>query len=117
MKKTLFISLALCLALVACKQEKPDVEAEASAMLTEARALLEKGNVSAARDSIMALRTRYPLAKETRSQAVLTLDSVELAAAVLEGDSLKIEFCTRKIEEDKANIASFKQKIQDNKQD
>ncbi len=117
MKKTIFISLAVCLALVACKEAKPDVEAEAAVMLSQARSLLEQGNVSAARDTILAMRERYPLAKEARSQAVLTLDSVDLASAVLEDDSLKIEFCTRKIEEDKARIASHKEKFQDSEAD
>ncbi len=117
MKKTIFILLTVCLALVACKEAKPDVESEAAAMLYQARSLLEQGNVSAARDTILAMRERYQLAKETRSQAVLTLDSVELADAVLMDDSLKIEFFTRKIEEDKTRIASHKEKFQESEED
>ncbi|MCD7721880.1 MAG: hypothetical protein LUI09_06580 [Prevotellaceae bacterium] len=100
MKKTTIISLMLCgLALAAC--HKPTDEEMGAKMLQQARELLQQGNTTAARDTIMSLRQRYPRAVEARLQAILTLDSIELLDAINEQDSLKTEFYKRKIEDDK----------------
>ncbi len=101
MKKTA-IALLAGLALVACtKSHQPTEEEQGEAMLNEARQLLQSGNTTAARDTIMSLRKRFPRAIEARKQAILTLDSVELADARAEGDTLKIDFFERKIGIDK----------------
>ncbi len=89
--------------LASCGPNQQDPEVMGQQMLNEARTLLSQGNTDAARDTIMSLRQRYPLAIQVRRQAILTLDSIELQAARNEGDSLKIEFYTRKIEFDKEN--------------
>jgi len=72
-------------------------------MLAEARSLLTQGNASAARDTVLSLRKRFPRAIEARRQAILTLDSIELFAAQQQEDTLKIEFYKRKLEYDKGN--------------
>lgn len=72
-------------------------------MLEQARTLMKEGNNAAARDTILSLRKRFPRAIEARRQAILTLDSVELADATLLQDTLKLEFYRRKLQFDKEN--------------
>ncbi len=97
------ICISAAAALAACGSKQQDPEVMGQQMLNEARTLLSQGNTDAARDTIMSLRQRYPLAVQARRQAILTLDSIELQAARNEGDSLKTEFYIRKIEFDKEN--------------
>ncbi|MCD8301715.1 MAG: hypothetical protein LUC44_01700 [Prevotellaceae bacterium] len=99
MKNTIICLFALSLCVVACTH-KPTDEEQGAKMLSLARELLQKGNTSAARDTIMSLRQRFPRAVDARRQAILTLDSVELLDAQREQDTLKIEFFERKIETD-----------------
>lgn len=97
MKKTALILTGL-LALASCREQPaPTDEEQGAALLQQARELLAEGQAQAARDTILSLRTRFPRALEARKQAILTLDSAELALACQEGDSLKAEFYRRKI--------------------
>lgn len=79
MKKNarLFLLLAVA-AMFSCTAKNDTGDAPAAAMLSEARTLLEQKDYSAARDTILSLRQRYPQALEVRRAAILTLDSVEL---------------------------------------
>ena len=80
-------------------------------MLSEARVALESGRYSEAKDSILSLRQQYPTAIEARKQAILLLDSIEMAAAAdslqyAEGEEwerlhVKKQFFERKLLEDK----------------
>ena len=80
--------------MLSCSKPAND-EVQGAKMLREARALYADGHYDAARDSILSLRQHFPMALEARRQAILLLDSIELAAA--EGDTLKQEFYRRKI--------------------
>ncbi len=99
MKNTIICLFALSLCAAACTR-KPSDEEQGAKMLSQARELLKKGNTSAARDTIMSLRQRFPRAVDARRQAILTLDSIELLDAQREQDTLKIEFFERKIQTD-----------------
>lgn len=63
-----------------CKETLESQEAQAHAMLMQARMLMESKEFSAARDTIFQLRERHPRALETRRAAIVTLDSIELMA-------------------------------------
>ncbi len=91
----------LALTLAGCHKEKPLSEEEKGMeMLNQARQLLSQGDINAARDTIEQMRKHHPLAIEARRQAILTMDSIELQGAIQEGDSLKIQFYTKKIKFD-----------------
>ena len=82
MKKKDILYLVLSTALAcSCASAPADPEVEASAMLSEARTLLEQKDYSAARDTILSLRKQHTQALQTRRAAILTLDSVELLEA------------------------------------
>ena len=87
----------LCVGLWSCGPQPLTEEEQGAAMLNEARQLLQDGKATQARDTILSLRRRFPLAIEARRQAILTLDSVELQIALEQGDSLKTEFYRRKL--------------------
>ncbi len=91
----------LTLASTGCQKEKTPSEDELGMqMLNEARQLLRDGKVDAARDTVLMMRKRHPLAVEARRQAIVTMDSIELQGAINEGDSLKTMFYTKKIKFD-----------------
>ena len=98
MKKSIFFLLALS---VACNHQPSDEE-KGQRMLSAARNAYIEHDYAAARDTILSLRKRYPLALETRRQAILLMDSIELMDA--QGDSLKVEFFRRKLEHDKKGL-------------
>ena len=75
--------------------DKPDPEQQGAQMLCEARQLYAETRYDAARDTILSLRRRFPMALDARRQAILLMDSIELQLA--EGDSLKQEFFRRKL--------------------
>ncbi len=82
MKKNTRLYLLLAVAaMFSCTAKDEPADAPAAAMLSEARTLLEQKDYSAARDTILSLRQRYPQALEVRRAAILTLDSVELLEA------------------------------------
>ncbi len=85
---------------MACAKNQPTDEEQGAFMLSQARQLLEHGNTKAARDTILSLRKRFPRAIDARKQAIVTLDSIDLVEAEIEGDTLKIEFYRRKIKVD-----------------
>ena len=72
------VAVALSMAVMGCKTTEENAEDIAGRMLVEARQLMAEGRYDAARDTIFALRQQHPTALEARSQAILTLDSVEL---------------------------------------
>ncbi len=98
MKKIFLIPIIV---LCACKPQTTDEEG-GQQMLAEARACYASGNYTAARDTILSMRKRFPTAFEARQQAILLMDSVELQLA--EGDSLKSEFFRRKLEHDRKEL-------------
>lgn len=109
MKKTM-LTICCCAALLAAACAGDNAEEQGARMLRQSREALARKSYSEARDTIMALRRRYPTAIEARRQAILLLDSVEMEAAL---DSLsradsadwerldvKAKFYTRKLQED-----------------
>ena len=98
--KSFLFSIPLLMLILACSHQ-PTEEELGRQMLAEARACYAKGDYSAARDTISSLRRRFPLALESRREAILLLDSVELQDA--KGDTLKEEFYRRKLLFDKGN--------------
>lgn len=66
--------------LSACKETLESQEAQAHAMLMQARMLMADSHFDAARDTIYSMRQRHPRALETRRAAIVTLDSIELMA-------------------------------------
>ena len=113
MKKNILLILALLLMLCACGGD--DANQKASRMLSEARLALKYNHYSEARDSILSLRQKYPTAIEVRKQAILLLDSIEMAAAAdslqyVQGEEwerlhIKQQFFERKLLEDKKKDA------------
>ena len=82
MKKIRLLYLLLTVAaMFSCTAKNEVSDAPAADMLEEARTLMEKKEFSAARDTILSMRQRYPQALDVRRAAILTLDSVELLAA------------------------------------
>lgn len=69
---------AILLSMTACKTTEDNAEAGANVMLGQARELLAQKCYDAARDTILTMRQRHPMALEARRMAILTLDSVEL---------------------------------------
>ena len=101
--------LGALLAVGACNRQS-EVDRAAFRMLGDARFALRYQHYAEARDSIYALRKKYPTAIEARRQAILLLDSIELMGA---RDSLqhaegaewerlhvKSQFFERKLKED-----------------
>ncbi len=85
-------------------------EQQAQQMLSQARFSLSQAQYTAAKDTILSMRKRFPTAIAARRQGILLLDSVEMLAAA---DSLqyadstewerldvKHRFFQRKLEED-----------------
>ena len=112
MKKHILFLLSL---LLFCACDGDDANQKASRMLADARFALKYGHYSEARDSILALRQKYPTAIEVRRQAILLLDSVEMTAAAdslknAQGEEwerlhIKQQFFERKLFEDKKKDA------------
>ncbi len=113
MKKIHFIAFfAAMTCLASCNQTSQ--EAKAEVLLQESRQLLTEGRYDAARNNIMNLRKQYPTAIQARAQALLLLDSVEMAATIdsigrATGEewkrlSVKKQFYERKLQEDKKKL-------------
>lgn len=86
MKKALGILLTLIF-LCSCTDKEKEAETKAAAMVGTARELMLEGSYAEAKDSILAMRHRYPTALAVRREGLVVLDSVELLAAE---DSLSI---------------------------
>lgn len=104
MRLYIYYIIGVLVSLGACQSQTENPEEKGQELLNQARNLLEQGNTNAARDTILSLRQRYPLAIEVRRQAILTMDSIELKAAITAGDTLKIDFYKRKTAFDKEHI-------------
>lgn len=102
MKPTVALAALFCVLVLTGCERKPDDEQQGQQMLTQARYAYIEHDYDAARDTILSLRRRFPMALEARRQAILLMDSIELMDA--QGDSLKTEFFRRKLEHDKLNI-------------
>ena len=106
MKSKILLPL-LMLSLMACSGNKE--EQKAMRMLGDARFALKHQHFDEARDSILSMRRQHPTALEARRQAILLLDSIEMAADSLkqaEGPewerlNMKVKFYERKLQEDK----------------
>ena len=79
MKKTIYSLFALLLLFCSCSSD--NTNEKAARMLSDARVALRYNHYDEARDSILALRQKYPTAIEVRKQAILLLDSIEMTAA------------------------------------
>lgn len=103
----LYLTLAAAMTLLtACKETLESQEAQAHAMLMQARQLLASKDFEAARDTIFRLRERHPRAIETRRAAIVTLDSIELMAT---RDSL-MQF-ERQLEAARAGFKTLKPRV------
>ena len=80
MKKIIPLALA-CLLAGACSSEKKDPNLEAAPMLDAAHTLMQNKNYDAARDTVQAMREKYPTAFDARRQGILVMDSIELLQA------------------------------------
>ena len=108
MSKKVLLALAL-MGLTACSSGNKE-EQLASRMLGDARFALRHGHYDEARDSILSMRRLHPTALQARRQAILLLDSIEMAAAAdslkqAEGPEwerldMKVKFFERKLQED-----------------
>lgn len=107
--KRIIIPSIIAACMLSCTGDS--VDGKADFMLTQARQALAHHNYRAARDTILAMRKRYPTAIEARRKGILLLDSIEMWAAQ---DSLakstgeewkrlqlKQQFFERKLSEDK----------------
>ncbi|MBQ8051342.1 MAG: hypothetical protein IJ197_07185 [Bacteroidaceae bacterium] len=92
--KNLFFVLVPLLLCMACSKPLTDEE-QGRQMLLEARAHYAGGRYGVARDTILSMRQRFPMALEARTEAILLLDSIELQLAG--DDTLKAEFYRRKL--------------------
>ncbi len=98
------------LSLTACGSGNKE-EQKAGRMLDDARFALRHQHYAEARDTILSMRRLHPTALEARRQAILLLDSIEMAAAAdslkqAEGPEwerldMKVKFYERKLQEDK----------------
>jgi hypothetical protein len=91
-------------------------EAKGSECLAKARVALAQDDYATARNAIDTLRAKYPLALKVREEAILTLDSIEIAAAGKdmnqdtispdrkEEASVRHKFYLRKLDFDKRNF-------------
>ena len=114
MRKNILFLSALLLMLCACGG-RDDANEKASRMLSDARVALRYNQYAEARDSIIAECQKYPTAIEVRKQAILLLDSIEMAAAAdsmqnAQGEEwerlhIKQQFFERKLLEDKKKDA------------
>lgn len=103
-----FAILLSAVLLTACSQKTP--EERAAMMLKEARYALHHHLYDEARDTILSLRLNCPTAIESRRQAILLLDSIEMHAAAdslslvtgkeWERLNVKRQFYERKLQED-----------------
>lgn len=98
----------LVLGLAACGSQEP--EADAQIYLTEARVMMQVGQYSAARDTIMSLRKNFPTSFKTRAQAILVLDSIEFLAAE---DSLSDSLDDKRATELRLRADFFRRKLQE----
>lgn len=74
-----YITPILFTTVLCCNCAKgPDAEAEASNMLNNARALMIEKKFTAAKDSVLKIRTQYPTAINGRKAGILLLDSIEM---------------------------------------
>lgn len=107
------VLILISLTLFSCKSKSEKDEEKGMECLKEARAFLASRQYGKARQAIKDLRKLYPLAFEAREEAILTLDSVEIAAASDVSDSaskdakqdaaLRLKFFTRKLSYDRKN--------------
>ena len=109
MIKSKVILPLILLSLMACGTGNKE-EQKAMRMLGDARFALRHQHYDEARDSILSMRRQHPTALQARRQAILLLDSIEMAAAAdslkqAEGPEwerldMKVKFFERKLQED-----------------
>lgn len=115
MKSYLIALFLIILSAVSCTNSKESPETAAAAMLDKSLQLLQDGNYSAARDSILSMRRKHPYAIDSRTKGILLLDSIEMLAArdsmgSATGEewkrlSVKAQFFERKLKEDHMKLA------------
>lgn len=106
----LLLLLASCDGKTQAERHREEAEREGSALLVQAREALGRQEYEKARRAIRHLRKDQPLALDARRQAILLLDSIELASArdsvrYVEGEewerlTMKVQFYERKLQED-----------------
>ncbi len=104
--KNIITCVVLTLFATSCRQSKDNPEQAARPLLNAARTEMTKKNYQAARDSIIRLRTSFPTAFQSRTAAILLMDSIELSEAK---DSLTILDALLQEERDKLNIIKSRQ--------
>lgn len=118
MKQVIYYILPLAASLIfsSCggktqaEKNREEAEREGASYLTEARKYLSAEDYVKARQRVEALRAEQPLALDSRRQAILLLDSIELLSSsdsvrFAEGEewerlNLKLQFYQRKLKED-----------------
>ncbi len=78
MKKELYPLFIFIIVLCSCGRKEPDPEIGAHNMLSSARMLMAQKNYLAAKDSILAMREKFPKAFNARTEGIIVLDSIEL---------------------------------------
>lgn len=79
--KNIVTCITVAILATSCQSDKNDPEEAARPVLNAARLELIRKNYQAARDSIKNLRKAYPTAFQTRTAALLLMDSIELTEA------------------------------------
>ncbi len=107
----LLFLLTSCGGKTQAERHREEAELEGSALLVQAREALGRQEYEKARRAIRHLRKDQPLALDARRQAILLLDSIELASArdsvrYVEGEewerlTMKVQFYERKLQEDR----------------
>ena len=96
MRKTLY-ALLLPILICSCSDKEAQTGAQAGRMVNDARTLMKEGDYPRAKDSILAMRRRFPTAFEARATGIIVLDSIELLAAQ---DTLAMMDSTLRAEQD-----------------
>lgn len=97
-----FLTIGLC-TLSAC-HKKPNAEEQGQCYLKSARAALKANQITEAANFVDSLRRKVPTALNAREEAILLMDSINLADAqrATQPDSdLRVEFYRKKLEYDR----------------
>ena len=100
---TLLLPVIVC----SCMGQEDKGEVHAGRMLDAARTLMTEGNYVAAKESILAMREKFPTAFKARATGIIVMDSIELLAAQ---DTLAIMDSTLRAEQE------IMKKLEDEKQ-
>lgn len=80
MRNILYIVLTMAI-VCACNRKESDIEEEAARMLGMARKLMNAQDYSTAKDTVLSMRKRFPMAFNARTEGIIVMDSIELLEA------------------------------------